>query len=157
VFSDPLVAAPQAATPSEGRWSDIQKLQAATELIITVNDAVASPYTFLFADPSALFVLNGSTLAKASASERDLRALVIANASALVTGSRAQFAKGDVRVGVDGAFVAGHKIADVSALVERIERADVREVRLTRSRRRSSMASATATGAAVGVVEKHVQ
>src|SRR5690349_13843819 len=87
--ADPLLAAPQEPTPSSGRWSDIQKLQAATEMILTVNGAVAAPYTFLFADSSALFVLNGSALARAGASERDLRELLIANASALVTGSRA--------------------------------------------------------------------
>jgi len=47
-------------------------------------------------------------------------------------------------------FVAGHKIADVSDLFQRLDRADVVEVRLARSRRRSSIAAASATGAAIG-------
>src|SRR5436305_5698925 len=133
-----------------GGWTDVQKLKPATEIIVTVGGAVAVNHTFLFADAAALFVLNTTTLAQAGDAERDLRQIVVTNAAALAAGTRAQFVTGDVRVVVDGVFVAGHKIAEESTLVQRVNRDDVHEVRLARSRRRASITGAAATGAAIG-------
>jgi len=150
VWSATPLAAAHAPSPSVGRWTDLQKLRPATEVIVTVGGAGGMNHTFVFADPAAIFVLNTATLAQAGEAERDLREIVIANAAVLAVGTQTQFVRGNVRVDATNVFVAGHKIADVSDLVQRLDRADVVEVRLTRSRRRSSIAAASATGAAIG-------
>ena len=151
----PVAAARQAdaRSPREssgGSWSDVQKVPSATEVVVTVHGAADAQRMFLSADASALFVLNLTPLTLSRKTERELRDIVASHAAQLIHGEGGEFVNGDVRIGRAGVFVVDRQIAELSQVIQRIDRPDVVELRAAGAGRRYSMLKATATGAVVG-------
>jgi hypothetical protein len=122
-----LAAVPQ-GNPAQSDWARVIKLAPLTEITVTVKGSKATRY-FVLADEAGLTVLNltDRTLTY------DARHALLYMAShhpeyfsdaqkGTVAASR--FSGENVRVGPDGAFVAGRKVADL----ERISRIDVVEI-----------------------------
>ena len=143
-----LSAAPQ--RPAVGSWSDVQKLDPATEVLIAVADSAPLEEVFLLADPSSLFVLDKNvTSTFGREAERTIRDIATTHAVEIVGGG-GQFISNDVRLGPDGVFVSNRKVAELSQVIRRIDRSDVVQLSATGQRRRGAVLKATATGAAIG-------
>jgi len=150
----PVPAGPRSGTIStrepSGSWSDVQRVAAGTELIVIVRGSPAVHRLFLSVDAAALFVLDLTPLALSRETERRVRDIVTAHVTELIGGAQAEFVNADLRVGPEAVFIVNRKLAELPQVIQRIDRADVLELRLAASRRPSSVLKATATGAAIG-------
>lgn len=122
------------AQPSDTRaldWTPVQQLASGREIVVTVKGLPAGTRYFIFADESALTVLNLTDPALPGKAKDVLRDMVSHHPEYLTAGFQGlrQFESQEVRVGRRGIFVADQKVADFERVVERIARTDV--VRIT--------------------------
>jgi hypothetical protein len=110
-------------------WSDMQRVIAGSEVLITAR-GVDGPRLFLSADESAILVLNLSIVRLSRKAERELRDLALTYGADLIRREHGEFVNGDISIAKDGLFVMNRKVADVSEVIQRIDRADVTELRL---------------------------
>ena len=112
-------------------WTPVQQLESGREIEVTVKGLPPETRYFIFADESALTVLNLSDAAlpeKARNVLRDMASHHPENLAAAVQTLK-QFESREVLVGRPGIFVSDQKVADFERVVERIARTDV--VRIT--------------------------
>jgi hypothetical protein len=111
-------------------WMGVRRLAPGTEIIVTVGNAKPRKRYFVLAVGSTVTVLNLTAEALPAAATRLLRDIAAHHPEYFASTQRAaQFGDQDVQVRPDGVFLAGHKIADLDQIVERIARADVVDVR----------------------------
>jgi hypothetical protein len=110
-------------------WSRVRELQAPAEITVTTRRSRASTRIFIAADDSHVVALNLSSPALSQPSIRVFRAMAAQHPEAFLTvGTAGGLVQDDVRVGREGVFVAGRKVADLEEIVVTIPRDDVIEV-----------------------------
>jgi hypothetical protein len=132
-------------------WRRVQRLAAGTIVMLTVGDASPALRTVIGATDDRLLAMNLAHPAITATVWSILRAMAArGTADFLMIQSGGTFSSKGVRIGRDGVFVEGAKIAELSAIVETHARDDVRLV--TRSKRNRMALVGAATGTAVGFV-----
>ena len=117
-------------TPAESNWSRTSELAPGTEITLIIKGSQPRTRYLVLADGSGITVLDltSSTLpASASRVVRKLASDHPEHFSAMLQGGTV--AEGDVRLGRDGMFVAGRKVADLGQVVQVIARNDIAEIR----------------------------
>jgi hypothetical protein len=110
-------------------WSRVRELQAPAEITVTTRRSRASTRIFIAADESRVVALNLSSPALPQPSIRLFHAMAAQHPQAFLTvGTTGGLVQDDVRVGREGVFVAGRKVADLEEIVVTIPREDVIEV-----------------------------
>jgi hypothetical protein len=128
-------------------WSSVRNLTAGTELVVTTQGRSPRARYLVAADESELTVLNLSSPTLSTSARHALQDTLSTHPEVFGPG---QQARPDVRVGPDGVFVAGRKVAETQELLERIARADVLEIG-TPTRTRGSLRGAV-TFAGIGLM-----
>src|SRR5262245_55298297 len=98
------------AAEADRAWSNVKRLEPATELVVSVRGVDPEPRVFLFADDSALFVLDTTTVSLPREAQRDIRSIIESHAAELLASERVQFVVGDVRISNDAVFLADRRI-----------------------------------------------
>jgi hypothetical protein len=127
-----LVAVPLHAQSEQAgsfnKWENVERLKAGTELGVATATSVYGRRMFVAADQSSLVVMNLANLSQSNT--RIIRRLVIKYSPQLLVAGHGEFVSGDVRISGDDIFVNGRSLARVPNVIERLQRSDVREVRL---------------------------
>jgi hypothetical protein len=114
----------------QSNWSRVGQLAPAGELVVTTRGSQPRSRHFVVADELGLLVLNLTHPALSPESRSVLRDMASQHPEYFVAVQKTgTFAQDDVRIGRDGLFVADRRIADLEAVVERIARNDVTEIR----------------------------
>jgi hypothetical protein len=125
-----LNAGPQAANASPvgggGSWLRVQKLKAGRAIIIGVSGRQPMKYTLLAADGGGLVVLKPADK-KPGRTVTDALIAVGAAWPDVLAGQ--PNTRGDVEIKSGGVYAGGKRLTDLAAVVERIDRAAVTEVR----------------------------
>lgn len=120
----------EAASHETSRWSRVIKLSPGRDVFIETDALPPHARVFVHADDTRLVVLNTSAVPKAIArlalesAKRDGRTFDEVR-------TRRSYRRGAARLGPDGAFLDGQRVADITALVQDIRRQDVRLVTVT--------------------------
>ena len=142
----------QAQKPApDASWRRVQRLAALTTVTLTIRDAKPALRTFVGATDDQLLVLNLAHPAITAAVWSVLREMAARGpADFLMIQSGSTFSSHGVRIGRDGVFQDGAKLAELDAIVELHARDDVRL--MTKSKRNRMAAVGAAAGTAVGLV-----
>ena len=117
-------------TPARSDWSRVSRLTPGSEVVVTVKGSQPTTRNFVLADEADLVVLNLADPTIPRAATRVLLDLTSHHPEYFAgTPKAAVFVSDDVRVGRDGVFVAGRKIADLGQIVEHIAHDDVVEIK----------------------------
>jgi hypothetical protein len=115
--------------PTVYDWIRVRQLGPPAEITVTTGQAQASPRVFAAADDLRVVVLNLNSPALTLAAKRALRDLAVQHPEAFSTSNAAgSFEQNGVRVGREGVFVTGRKVAGFDEVVETIARDDVVEI-----------------------------
>src|SRR5262245_10385801 len=150
-LSSAIGAVEMGGAPARSDWRPVRQLRPGGEIIVTVKGSPAGNRHFVLADESALVVLNLTDPTLPSAARELLRSMAMYHTAYFAEGaSQGLFEQRDreVRIGRDGVFVAGRKVADLGQVVEHIARTDVAEIQ----RRRPGARGKVAKGAFIGAV-----
>ena len=149
-FPPPSVAAQDSPDSS---WARVQRIKAGKTVTLTARDAQPAARIVIGATDDYLMVLNFSN----PALPRSVKSALLDMASRGVqdfvnTQNGGTFlTNANVRIALDGMFVADIKVADLADVVERIDRVDVRLITISR-RSRWSAVGAVAGGVVGSVV-----
>ena len=100
----------------DAMWKRARRLEPGTRLTVTVAGGAPLDRYFVLVDSVELVVLN---LGTPGLPKRQLLNMAIDNAAWMAATSRTTYKDNSLRVGPDGVFVKGKKIADLNAVVER--------------------------------------
>jgi hypothetical protein len=121
---------PPDSIPLLSDWARVGQLTAGSEILVTTRSSQPRGRYFVLAETSAIVVLNAGSPALPPRSVRALRAMVSDNPEAVADVlTKGAVARDDLRLGREGLFVADRKVADLAAVIERIAREDVIEIR----------------------------
>jgi hypothetical protein len=127
----PFAAGQQPGTFRNADWSRVIELAPGTEIVVTTRGSSRASRVVVAANDSDLTVIDANILALPPAARSVLRDQASTHPEyflAAQSGSQFVF-ENDVRLGRDGVFVAGRKVADVAQLIETVARKDVAEIR----------------------------
>lgn len=128
-------AAAQPNQSADAEWSRVRNLAPGTEVVLTVKGSQPGGRSFVIADEAQLTTLHRFVDQDGRAATRVLLDRAAHHPESFADIQQAgAFVDNDVRVGPDGVFVAGRKVADLGQFVERIARTDVLEIRVIRTR-----------------------
>jgi hypothetical protein len=143
----------------------VRKLAPGTEITVTVTGSPAATRYFLLADESDLTVLNLTDPTLTAHARDALRAMASHHPEYFVEGQKGKvsafrfspasvrgFSGEDVLVGPDGAFVAGHKVADLGQIIERFASTDLLSVVETKHGPSTGAWIAIVSGVVAGVI-----
>jgi hypothetical protein len=107
----------------------VRQLEPSSEIAVTTARSRAATRLLITTDDSGIVVLNLSSPALPQASVRVLRAMAAQHPEAFSTlGTSGGLVQDEVRVGREGVFVTGRKVAEFDEIVETIARDDVIEI-----------------------------
>lgn len=112
-------------------WSRVLAIQPGQEILITVGSAQESTRYFVSAGASGLIVVNVTNPALAPAAARWLRDMAVRHSGDLVAvlaGRGVGDADAHIRLGINGFFVDGARVAALDQVLERIARDAVTEI-----------------------------
>jgi len=137
------LAASQRAQPADSGWSRVRELASGTEVTVTVKGSQPGKRYVVLANESGLTSLNLTAVGLQFPAARVLLDMASHHPENLLAAHTGRTVEQDnVRVGPDGVFMAGRKVADLGQVVETIARIDV-EIRTVRTR-------GSVSGAAIG-------
>ena len=132
--------------PSE--WRKVQRTNTGARLEIRSTTASGERY-FVHADDQSVVVLNLTVVSLTDVARRELIDAATRYPEQLLTTDRTWYAQEHVRIGRDGVFVDDLRVSDRAAVLERIERRDLLEVKRPKLGRGRS-AGWGGVGAAIG-------
>jgi hypothetical protein len=125
----PVAAQDAPASLGFGDWTALQRLKPGTEVVVTSDGSPAADRYLVLSDASRLTLLNLTDPALPREATRTLMDIGSRHPEFFASAPKGgQFVDRDVRVGPDGVFVAGRKVADLQQIVETIPQARVVEV-----------------------------
>ena len=119
-----------AVPPAAAGWSRVRALRLPTVVLVTVNDAAPRTGWLVQANAARLTVLDLAEETVPRAAARALLAMAAARPESFgAMGPDRVFQQDDVRVGRDGVFVRGRRVAEFDRVVASVARGDVVELR----------------------------
>ncbi|MCC7043723.1 MAG: hypothetical protein IT183_07670 [Acidobacteria bacterium] len=114
----------------DGDWSSVVALAAGREIVLTTDAAPASRRRLLAADQAGIIVVDLSDPLLPDPVKRAVRDLLLQSPDTLVRVTHgATVARGRVRFAPEGIFLEGRRVADLDAMLQRVMRAEIVEVR----------------------------
>ena len=110
----------------DAMWKRARRLEPGTRVTVTIAGGAPVERYFVLVDSVELVVLN---LGAPDLPKRQLLNMAIDNPAWMAATSRTTYKDNNIRVGPDGVFVKGQKVADLSAVVERHPLATVTSLR----------------------------
>jgi hypothetical protein len=111
-------------------WEHMRTLRPGTQIIVDAEGQGDARYEFVSAEGSALTIVTQAALNASPSDKRIIRNMTIKYSADLLAAQHGEFVNGDVRISGDDIFVKGRRIAGVPDVIERLQRAAVRQVRL---------------------------
>lgn len=138
--------------PPKGDWSRVARLARASTIKVTLNGGKPTSRNFVAAGESELVVLNLTDATLPRQVRRTLRSLASDRPKDLFRVSHGQaLTEGHVRLGPDGVFLDGRKVAALEQVVELSARSNVAEISLVHSATRRGIGWGALIGAGVGL------
>jgi hypothetical protein len=108
-------------------WRRVQRLVPGTRVAISAS-GVSGERHFVYADAQSLFVVNVAVADLTDRARGELIDAATRHPDRLMTTDRIWYAQEHVRIGPDGVFVDERRVSDRAAVLQEIDRSDVREV-----------------------------
>jgi uncharacterized protein YcfJ len=116
--------------PATGRWSRVAELQPGAQIVLATTSAPLRPRIFVSASSSSVVILSLETPSLPPAARHALREMATRHPEYFaVMQASSSFEQDGVRLGRDGLFVAGRKVAEFAKVVETFPRQEIREIR----------------------------